>query len=130
MGKRHSLKQIRAQRRAAPGCLGFTGCFGGSSHGFWENLNNFLFAAVNSNEEKSTWNCSASALRSIINDQVEAMREAGISAIASPCFGTMRLCGHSVFLKTESYNHRVRFLKSWLYSLSKKGVSVAFTGTG
>ena len=93
--------------------------------GFGKTLIIFLFAAVKSNEEKSTWNCSASALRGIINDQVEAMREAGISAIASPCFGTMRLCGHSVFLKTESYNHRVRFLKSWLYSLSKKGVSVA-----
>ena len=97
-GKRATT--VRAQRRAVPCCFGFTGTkgfCGGSSHGFWENLNNFLFAAVNSNEEKSTWNCSASALRSIINDQVEAMREAGISAIASPCFGTMRLCGHSVF---------------------------------
>ena len=69
--------------------------------GFGKTFIIFLFAAVNSNEEKSTWNCSASALRSIINDQVEAMREAGISAIASPCFGTMRLCGHSVFFKNR-----------------------------
>ena len=36
------FKQIRAQRRAAPGCFGFTGakeCHGGSSHGFWEKFN-------------------------------------------------------------------------------------------
>ena len=32
----------------------------------------------------------ASPLRSIINNQNEAMREAGISAIALPCLGTMR----------------------------------------
>ena len=44
-----------------------------------------------------TWNVVASPLRSIINDQVEAMRVAGISAIALPCCGTMRWCVHSVF---------------------------------
>ena len=32
----------------------------------------------------------ASPLRSIINDQVEVVRGAGISAIALPCRGTMR----------------------------------------
>ena len=32
--------------------------------GFGKTLIIFLLAAVNSNEEKSTWNCSASALRS------------------------------------------------------------------
>ena len=37
-----SSKLIRAERRAAPGCFGFTGakeCHGGSSHGFWEKFN-------------------------------------------------------------------------------------------
>ena len=36
-----------------------------------------------------TWNV-VTKLRSIINDQVEAIRVAGISAIALPCCGTMR----------------------------------------
>ena len=37
-----SSKYVRAQRRAVPGCFGFTrakGCCGGSSHGFWEKFN-------------------------------------------------------------------------------------------
>ena len=37
------FKQIRAQRRASPGCFGFTGakgCCGGSSHRFWEKFLN------------------------------------------------------------------------------------------
>ena len=44
-----------------------------------------------------TRNVVTSPLRSIINDQVEAMRVAGISAIALSCCGTMRWCVHSVF---------------------------------
>ena len=47
------LKQIRAQRRAAPGCFGFTGakgCCGGSSHGFWEKFN---LAVVRDSETKT-----------------------------------------------------------------------------
>ena len=44
-----------------------------------------------------TWNVVASPLQSIINDKVEAMRVAGISAIALPCCGTMRWWVHSVF---------------------------------
>ena len=53
MGKRHSLKQIRAQRRAAPGCLGFTGCFGGSSHGFWEKFNLLVVRGSETQTEKN-----------------------------------------------------------------------------
>ena len=37
-----SSKYVRAQRRAVPGCFGFTGakgCCGGPSHGFWEKFN-------------------------------------------------------------------------------------------
>ena len=91
MGKRHSLKQIRAQRRAAPGCLGFTGCFGGSSHGFWEKFNLLVVRGSETQTEKQTWyylyrHCEVL----LINDQLEAMGDAGISAIALACRGAMR----------------------------------------
>ena len=56
------FKQIRAQKRAAPGCFGFTGakgCCDGSSHEFCGKFN---LAVVRGSEtqttEKRTWNCS------------------------------------------------------------------------
>ena len=53
-----SVKQIRAQRRAAPGCLGFTGekeCFGGSSQGLWEKFNLLVVRGSETQTEKKTW---------------------------------------------------------------------------
>ena len=82
------FKQIRAQRRAAPGSFGFTGakgCCGGSSHGFWEKFNSAVVRdSETQTERKERWIVVASPLRSINNDQVEARREAGISEIALP----------------------------------------------
>ena len=64
---------------------------------FWEKFN---LAVVRGSEtqtkKKERGIVVASPLPSIINDQVEAMREAGISAVALPCRGTMRCCGHAV----------------------------------
>ena len=58
---------------------------------FWEKFN---LAVVRGSEtqtkKKERGIVVASPLPSIINDQVEAMREAGISAVALPCRGTMR----------------------------------------
>jgi len=52
----------------------------------------------------------ASPLQSTINDQVEAMREAGISAIALDHEVMRTFC----FLIIDSYHRRARFLESWL----------------
>ena len=65
---------------------------------FWEKFN---LAVVRGGEtqtkKKERGIVVASPLPSIINDQVEAMREVGISAVALvPCRGTMRCCGHAV----------------------------------
>ena len=87
------FKQIRTQRRAAPGCFGFPGakgCCGASSHGFRENFNLAVVSGETQTKKKERRIVVASPSRSIINDQVEAMREAGISVIALPCRGTMR----------------------------------------
>ena len=58
---------------------------------FWEKFN---LAVVRGSEtqtkKKERGIVVASPLPSIINDQVEAMREAAISAVALPCRGTMR----------------------------------------
>ena len=81
-------------RRAAPGCFGFTGakgCCCGSSRGFCEKFNLAVVHASDSQTNRKEHGIViASPLQSIIDDQVEAMREAGISAIALPCHGTMR----------------------------------------
>ena len=69
-------QQIRAQRRAVPGCFGFNGakeCCGGSSTGFGKSLIYHLFAAVKL-KQREKYVVFASSLRSIIIDQVEAMR--------------------------------------------------------
>ena len=88
------FKHIRAQRRAAPGCFEFTGtkgCCGGSSHGFCEKLNlAFVPGSETQTKRKEHGIVVASPLRSIMNDQVEAMRKSGISVIVLPCRGTMR----------------------------------------
>ena len=64
---------------------------------FWEKFN---LAVVRGSEtqtkKKERGIVVASPLPSIINDQVEAMREAGISAVTLPCRGTMRCCGQAV----------------------------------
>ena len=67
-------------------------------HVFWEKFN---LAVVRGSEtqtkKKERGIVVASPLpASIINDQVEAMRKAGISAVALPCRGTMRCCEHAV----------------------------------
>ena len=69
------------QRQAVLGLLA-KGCRGGSSYGFWNSE-----TRTKRNEPGIV---VASPLQSTINDQVEAMREAGISAIALPWRGTMR----------------------------------------
>ena len=70
---------------------GAKGCRGGSSYGFWKK---FKLGVVRGSEtqtkSKKHGIVVASPLHSIINDQVEAMREDGISGIALPCRGTMR----------------------------------------
>ena len=79
------------QRQAVFGFIRTKGCCGGSSHGFCEKFN---LAVVRGSEtqtkRKERRIVAASLFRSIINDQVEAMREAGILANALPCRGTMR----------------------------------------
>ena len=69
------------QRQAVLGLLA-KGCRGGSSYGFWNSETR--------TKRKERGIVVASQLQSTINDQVEAMREAGISAIALPWRGTMR----------------------------------------
>ena len=68
------------QRQAVLGLLA-KGCRGGSSYGFWNSETR--------TKRKERGIVVASPLQSTINDQVEAMREAGISAIALPWRGTM-----------------------------------------
>ena len=67
------------------------GCRGSSSYGFWEKFN---LGVVNSSEtqmkRKEHGIVFVPPLQSVINDQVEKMREVGISAIALPCHKTMR----------------------------------------
>ena len=62
---------------------------------FWEKFN---LAVVRGSETQTKKKERGIVVASpfIINDQVEAMREAGISAVALPCRGTMRCCGHAV----------------------------------
>ena len=69
------------QRQAVLGLLA-KGCRGGSSYGFWNSETR--------TKRKERGIVVASPLQSTINDQVEAMREAGISAIELPRRGTMR----------------------------------------
>ena len=69
------------QHRAVLGLLA-KGCRGGSFYGFWNSETR--------TKRKERGIVVASPLQSTINDQVEAMREAGISAIALPCRGTVR----------------------------------------
>ena len=69
------------QRQAVLGLLP-KGCRGGSSYRFWNS------ETLTKRKERGI--VVASPLQSTINDQVEAMREAGISAIALPWRGTMR----------------------------------------
>ena len=69
------------QRQGVLGLLA-KGCRGGSSYGFWNSETR--------TKRKERGIVVASPLQSTINDQVEAMREAGISAIALPWRGTMR----------------------------------------
>ena len=115
------FKQIRAQRRAAPGCFGFTGakgCCGSSSHVFWEKFN---LAVVRGSEtqtkKKERGIVVASPLPSIINDQVEAMREAAISAVALPCRGT-RGAADMLFFKNRKLSSSS--LLSWNQALIKE----------
>ena len=115
------FKQIRAQRRAAPGCFGFTGakgCCGSSSHVFWEKFN---LAVVRGSEtqtkKKERGIVVASPLPSIINDQVEAMREAAISAVALPCRGT-RGAADMLFFKNRKLSSSS--LLSWNLALIKE----------
>ena len=70
---------------------GAKGCCGGASHWFWEKFSlPVVCGSETQTKRKERGIVVASPLRSIINDQVEAVREAGISAIALPCRGTMR----------------------------------------
>ena len=69
------------QRQAVLGLLA-KGCRGGSSYGFWNSETR--------TKRKERGIVVASPLQSTINDQVEAMREADISAIALSRRGTMR----------------------------------------
>ena len=81
--------------------------------GFERSLIYQLLAAVKLRQREKNVRLVASPLRSIIKyDQVEAMREAGVSAIQLPCGATM----HEVmrtFFQTESYHRRARFIESW-----------------
>ena len=96
----YNFQANTCSKKAAPGCFEFTGaqrCCGGSSHEFCGKFN---LAVVGGSETQTTEKRSgivvASPLRSIINDQVQAMREAGIWVIALSYRGTMSWCGHSV----------------------------------
>ena len=76
-----SVLKEQEQRQAVLGLLA-KGCRGGSSYGFWNSETR--------TKRKKLGIVVASTLQSTINDQVEAMREAGISAISLPWRGTMR----------------------------------------
>ena len=70
---------------------GTKGCCGASSYGFWEKFNIFVVCGSETQTKgKERGTVVASPLRSIVNDQVEAMREDGITATALPCCGTMK----------------------------------------
>ena len=82
----YNFQANTCSKKAVPGCFEFTGtqrCCGGSSHEFCGKFN---LAVVGGSETQTTEKRSgivvASPLRSIINDQVQAMREAGIWVIA------------------------------------------------
>ena len=113
------------QHQAVLGFTGAKGCCGGSSKGFCEKCN---LAVVRGSEtqtkSKERWIVVASLLRGIINDQVEAMREADISAFALPCSGTMRWCGHFLFLKPKAIIVVLAFLKAGFNK--RKSSSVAY----
>ena len=69
------FKQISAQRRAAPGCFGFTGARGSCSrsyHGFWENFNLPVVRGSETQTKRKERSISCIAIADIINDQVEA----------------------------------------------------------
>ena len=73
---------LKEEQRQAVLSLLAKGCRGGSSYGFWNSETR--------TKRKERGIVVASPLQSTINDQVEAMREAGISAIALPRRGTTR----------------------------------------
>ena len=119
---------MHAPRRAAPGCFGVTGakgCCDNSSYRFWEKFKiDQLFAAVKLKRREKNVEFVASPLWSTINEQVEAMREAGISVIALPCRRTMRWCRHSFFLNPKPIIIMLAFVKAGF-----KGVSIQFWET-
>ena len=85
---KYVLKEEQRQAVLFPGAKG---CCGGSSHGFREKFNLAVFRGIETQTKKKERGILvASPLRTIINNQVEAMREAVISVIALPCRGTMR----------------------------------------
>ena len=70
------FKQISAQRRAAPGCFGFTGARGSCSrsyHGFWENFNLPVVRGSETQTKRKECSISCIAIADVINDQAEAM---------------------------------------------------------
>ena len=97
------FKQIRAQRRLAPGCFGWM---------LWR-----FFLVVRACETQTKRNergisCIAITKYYQWSSWSNAKRrEAGISAIAFPCRGTMRWCEHS-FLKPKAIIVVLAFLKA------------------
>ena len=87
-------------------------------HVFWEKFN---LAVVRGSEtqtkKKERGIVVASPLPSIINDQVEAMREAAISAVALPCRGT-RGAADMLFFKNRKLSSSS--LLSWNLALIKE----------
>ena len=70
---------------------GAKGCHGSSSYGFWEKFNiGVVCGSETQTKRKEHGIVVASPLQSIINDHVEAMREAGISGIALTCHRILR----------------------------------------
>ena len=72
------FKQIRAQKRAAPGCFGFTGAKAGlvcgrSFHEFWEVFNLPVVHGSETQTKRKECSISCIAIADVINDQVEAM---------------------------------------------------------
>ena len=128
------FKQIYAQRRAAPGCFGFTrakGCCDGSFRGFCEKFDLTVVHGCSETRMKRK-ECGivvASSLRSIINVQVEVM----ISVSVLRCCETMRWCGHSVFFKKPKaiivllaflkagFNKKMRTKPTWLIFCLRNG---------
>ena len=80
------------QRQTVFGLLGQKDVAAVLPTGFGKSFSIYqLFAVVKFKQREKNVVLVASPLRSIIKyDQVEAMREASVSAIALPCLGTMR----------------------------------------